>query len=74
MIKNYATGAPEIIASGLYEKWKETNIGSLRDFFAFMTTPSAARYRFLQRYATAETTVNQVCRASQTIWKKGGVA
>lgn len=54
MVKKYSNivTAPEIASqsSVLYTKWKEDHVGSLKDFYIFMTVPSVERDRFLARF------------------------
>lgn len=47
-MKNNVTIAPQTgNTAPLFQAWRSTHLGGLRDFIAFMTTPSGERSRFL---------------------------
>lgn len=48
MESNNATLAPQTDdADTLFQTWRRNHVGNKNDFFAFMTTPSSDRDRFL---------------------------
>ena len=48
MIRNSKVTAPQLAdVDAAYRLWHETHLGSTKDFYAFMTTPSRARAMFM---------------------------
>lgn len=54
---NSITIAPQVNDTpGLFQVWKQSNIGSYRDFISFITRPSGERSRFLMTVQVTGTT------------------
>lgn len=48
MNRNDIISAPQVAdCNTIYRKWHETHMGSMGDFYRFMTTPSAGRDSFV---------------------------